>query len=306
MITTPRIPPEILEGLRHGNEHSLADLFRQYYDPLVEEAEESLGDYADAAPRIVERAFLRVWQERQMFETPAMLEMVIRSVVREAVLREQTRRASLRRMEAHQHVKLPTRPSAPRPGVAEAWADVERLLHPPKTDDPHSRVHVKFPSARRGRRVVPILGGIVAVALTVLGMLKLSEPNRDVSIARALAAPDARNILSAAGQIGSTTLSEGTTVKIAPMSRLRVAGGFSAELRGVELAGAASFAVPDIAGLALELRLPGTTVLANGARFDVRADSARPVAIRVREGSVAVRGASGERTLGAGEAAALV
>ena len=65
--TLPPVDRNVLNGLQLGDEGSLERIFRDQYSALVEEAKAELGEAA-AASRIVERVFLRVWQERASFD----------------------------------------------------------------------------------------------------------------------------------------------------------------------------------------------------------------------------------------------
>src|SRR5262245_961721 len=100
-MTAPtfRSDATVLDDLRKGDEKALERLFRGQYNNLVTAAKSELGDQAASAPRVVEKVFTRVWNERANFTTPEALDRFVQSTVHEAAVRERSRMGALKRME---------------------------------------------------------------------------------------------------------------------------------------------------------------------------------------------------------------
>jgi DNA-directed RNA polymerase specialized sigma24 family protein len=131
----PPIDQDVLVGLRHGDDRSLEQLFRDRYPTLVQEASTQLDDPA-AAPRVVERAFMRVWDERQSFETRQALESFLHTAVHDSAVRERKRLATLHRLEAGAHVQLnhQTKPAS----ADEAWSHLKAAIHAGDSPEAHA------------------------------------------------------------------------------------------------------------------------------------------------------------------------
>src|SRR5918996_491141 len=129
--TIPSVDRDALDRLKAGDEQALRRIFDDHYTTLTQEAATVLGDPA-AAPRAVENVFVRVWDERDDFESPEALEAFLHQATREAAARAQSRRASLHRFESHEgvHVSHGGAHARKEPATAgEAWSHVEHTIH---------------------------------------------------------------------------------------------------------------------------------------------------------------------------------
>jgi transmembrane sensor len=309
------IDHDVLTGFRAGDESSLERLFRERYPALTEEARSQFGDAAAGhAPRVVERAFVRAWEQRTRFETPEALDSFLHECVHEGVVRERSRIAGLHRIDGQGGRAAAHATRAPDAvPVDEAWKHVSTMLHPATANAAirhqaldESRHHAAEHLARTGKRrpiAVPLAIAAV-VGLAILGALWwVDRSSEDAAVSAALAAPDAAVISSGAGQIGSTTLRDGSTVKLGPDTKLTRSVSYGTNLRAVKLEGAASFQVAPGKVEPFAVRVRDHTIMATGTAFDVTAYPREPaVFVRVREGSVTLKVDGEPHPLSAGQA----
>jgi ferric-dicitrate binding protein FerR (iron transport regulator) len=310
----PPIDRAVLTGLHSGDEQALERVFRDHYAGLTSEARAELDDPV-SAPRIVERAFVRVWEERDRFQTPDDLESFLHRAVHEGAVRERSRQAALHRFEAFEgvHITKDTAVKEPPP-VGDAWAHVVSALHAPPPDAQavsHGRLdrsrhmaaeHVAA-VAKNPPWVVPVTLGAV-LAIIVFGSLWwVDRVSAEAAVDRALAASDVRVLSSKPGQRATLTLGDGSGVVLGADSKLYVPARFGADVRAVRLDGTATFNAASKSGDDFQVRAGNTTVTATGTEFGVSAypgDDA--VTVRVTEGQVAVKTAGDSRTVAAGSA----
>ena len=321
--TSQPIDRDVLTGFRAGDESSFERLFRERFVALTDEAKEQFGDTHGPAPKVVERAFVRAWEERSRFDTPESLEAFLHDTVHDQVVRERSRIAGLHRFEGHNALRGAA--AAPRNGAAraiesipldEAWKHVAAMVHAPvanaKTRSDaldHSRHEAAHHMADivkpRSIKLPLVIGGVIAAA--ILGGLYWVEGNSaEAGVSAALASPDARTVTSGAGQIGSTTLRDGSVAKVGPDTKLTISPSYGTNLRAVKLEGAASFQVRQGLEEPFAVKVRDVTIFATGTAFDVTAfQRDAHVVVRVREGSVAVHADGDPRTVSAGQAVAV-
>ena len=319
---TPKTAPvdrDVLAELRRGDEHALERIVRDRYATLTEEAKVELQDDAYAAPRVVEHVFLRVWAERSQFETPESFEEFLHTAVHQASVREKSRRAGLHRIEKHEGVKNVARPGMQQTADAgEAWAHVENAIH--ATDGRHTpdmdrkmadqtrheaAVHVAE-LARRPKLAMPIALGVLAVILVGAGIWALDRAGTAKAVDRSLAAPDARVVESRPGQIGNVTLDDGSTVKVGPSSKLRIAPKLAKDVAAYSLDGTGVFEVAPGLPRQFVVRARNTSVVATGTAFTIRAFPDEPeVIVRVTAGEVTVSSPKDSRTVAANQTVAV-
>ncbi len=199
----PPIDQDVLVGLRQGDDRALEQLFRDRYPGLLQEAARELEDAA-GAPRVVERAFLRVWDEREKFETRQSLDSFLRTAVHDSATRERKRLATLHRFEAGAHVNVSHQTTAPPPTADQAWSHLKTALHTGSADV-HAAARAQATHLQRhdaaehvasiGKRKVPwgMLAVGAGVALLVATPLWLAEQGgTDAAANRALASSNAR------------------------------------------------------------------------------------------------------------------
>jgi transmembrane sensor len=313
------IEGDVLTGFRAGDERSLERVFKQRFTELTDEAKQQFGETHGPAPKVVERAFVRAWEERARFETPESLESFLRDCVHEQVVRERSRIAALHRMDGHDSLRggLPrasTQHAIEPIPLEEAWKHVHAMLHPMSAEARHKALdqsrhetahHLADITKSRSLKMPLITAGVIAVAI-LGGLWWVDQNSADAAVSNALSSADARVIGSGAGQIGSTTLKDGTTAKVGPDTKLTISPTYGTNLRAVKLEGAASFAVQPVDKVPFAVRVRDVTIYATGTAFDVTAFPADPsIIVRVREGSVSVRGEGDPRDVKAGQAIAV-
>jgi transmembrane sensor len=139
-------------------------------------------------------------------------------------------------------------------------------------------------------------GGVVgAAAAAVLVLLILHVPQRAAPSSFSLQAGE---FVTGASETATAVLSDGTVVRLAPGSRLRIPG--AAGTREVVLDGQAYFAVTELPGHPFRVRTRAGGARVLGTRFEVRVlnDELRLI---VLEGRVALDAGGGEVEVGAGE-----
>ena len=296
----PPIDQDVLVGLRQGDDRALEQLFRDRYSGLVQEATTQLDDPA-GAPRVVERAFLRVWDERQTFETRQSLESFLHTAVHDGAIRERKRLATLHRLEdkAHVNVKHQAKPATPD----EAWSHLKAAIHTADSAEAHAATRAQVSNIYRhdaaehvasiGKRRIPwgMLAIGAGVAVLVAAPLWWAEKSgTEAAAIRALASPNARVVSTVTGQRGRVELLDGSLAALGADTKLVIAPDFGATVRAVKLEGASLFTANPAHKHEFMVRAGDASVTATGTKFGVYAYPADDmVIVGVREGSVRVK-----------------
>src|SRR3954465_11975363 len=197
-----------------ADENALHDAFLAEYPTLSAEATAELGSEAAAlTPKVVEGAFVRAWDARARFRTPAEVHAFLVEDVHHAAARALSRRSAAHRLsgggkqEAH---------AVQDETEEDAWKHIMHALHG-EAHSPqalaeaaaHSRheaaEHIKV-STRETPLWIPLLIGAV-VLMGLLGLAAyMTRLSTDAKFARALAQPDIKPIASITAQIGNVTL----------------------------------------------------------------------------------------------------
>jgi len=284
-------------GVALADEEALRQVFHLEYSALYAEARAELGDNARAlAPKVVEGAFVRAWDARARFRTPAEVHAFLVEDVHHAAARALSRRSAAHRLSGGGKQEAHTIQDE---SEEDAWKHIMHALHG-EAHSPqalaeaaaHSRheaaEHIKT-STRETPLWIPILFGAV-VLMALLGLAAyMTKMSTDAKFARALAQPDIKPIVSIAAQIGNVTLDDGSKVKLAPESKLLVPKGFGPEMRAVKLEGMAEFNVAPGIEQPFNVIAGNTSVVATGTVFTVRSYPGDPeVTVVVSNGSVKV------------------
>jgi transmembrane sensor len=288
--TSPVPSPMVLD------EDSLHRTFLEEYSALTAEARADLGDAVVLAPKVVEGAFVRAWDARERFKTPAEVHQFLVEDVHHAAARALSRRVAAKRFAGHEHAATHT---VAETTPEEAWAHILHALH----GEEHSpqalaaaaavsrhgaAEHISHVSDE-GSPWKAIMFGAVTLAVLFGVAAFLTRMSADAKYAKALNAPDVRVVSSTAARIGVVTLDDGSKVRFAPDTKITIPKDFGPEMRAVRLEGSAVFDVKQ--GLPKEFRVyAGDAIaVARGTSFTVRAypgDSG--VTVVTTEGTVAV------------------
>jgi ferric-dicitrate binding protein FerR (iron transport regulator) len=306
-------------GVALADEEALRQVFHLEYSALYAEARAELGENARAlAPKVVEGAFVRAWDARARFQTPAQVHAFLVEDVHHAAARALSRRSAAHRLSGGGKQEAHVVQDEPE---EEAWQHIMHALHgeqhsPQALADAaaHSRheaaEHIKV-STRETPLWIPILIGAV-VLMGLLGLAAyMTRLSTDAKFARALAQPDLQPVSTISAQIGNLTLGEGTRVKLAPESKLTVPKGFGPDMRAVKVEGMAEFKVAPGIEQPFNVLVGNTTVVATGTAFTVRnypGDSSVTVAVsegtvKVGKGKTATEVAAGSAVVATGTSA---
>lgn len=295
-----------------ADEHALHDVFVAEYPTLAAEARAELGaDAAALSPKVVEGAFVRAWDARARFQTPAQLHQFLIEDVHHAAARALSRRAAAHRFAGHDAPQ--TRHAAPASEVnlEQSWAHVQHALHG-EAHSPQALAEAAALSRHEAAghiadidRAVPVwkvAGVITVVAAGLFGAVALlNYLGADAKIATAVNATDVRVVTSLPAQVGVVTLDDGSTVRLAPESKLSIPKGFGPELRAVKLEGAGTFTVAPGQSQGFQVHSRDAIVVATGTAFTVRRYEGDEVtAVVVQEGTVDVRLGESAQSLAAG------
>jgi len=280
-----------------ADEESLHRTFLSEYDALTAEARADLGPEAVVlAPKVVEGAFVRLWDSRSRFRTPADVRAFLVEDVHHAAARALSRRMAARRLAGNEHADAH---AAHDTTPEESWKHIQRALHG-EVHSPQALAEAAAVSrhgaaehinvaTHEGNPWIPVaLGGAALAALLALAAW-MTHLSADAKYAKALNATDVRVVSSTSGRIGIVTLDDGTKVRFAPETKITIPKNFGPEMRAVRLEGSAVFEVAPGLEQQFHVFAKDVDVVAKGTSFTVRAyagDSA--VVVVINEGAVAV------------------
>ncbi len=307
-----------LEALRRGDEQAFERFFRSSYAGLLTEAKTQLGAEATGAGRVVERVFARIWQERQSFATPEALDSFVHGAMHDVAVRERSRMGALHRFEANERVHGGGAAKHADPTVDEAWTHVQHQIHAggagskeireqSRARGSHEAAAHMASIAKKRSWVLPVAGVVVTGAVIIGVISYLAKGSSNAALTNGLIASDAKNFTTGSAQISNIELNDGTKVKLAPESRLRVPQKFGNAIHGARIDGTAQFTAALQASNPLEIRAGRASIFLTSGVADVMTDSTRgTVVLRMREGDATVRLGNNEtRTVAAGSALAL-
>jgi DNA-directed RNA polymerase specialized sigma24 family protein len=301
-MTAPtfRSDPSVLDQLRKGDEKALERLFRGQYNNLVTAAKTELGDQASSAPRVVEKVFTRVWTERTNFTSPEALDKFVQSTVHEAAVRERSRLGALKRME---HGGGASGHKVAEPTVDDSWSRVSSSLkagsaeaevreHTGKYRSHDAAAHMRRVGPKKGAWIVPTIVLLVTAGAAWAGITFLARGGEEVVLTNALAQADVKVTTTAPGQTANMTLDDGSKLKLAPNSRVKIPTKFAQNgpVRGIRIDGTGQIVAPAGQTVPLEVRIGKSAVVTPGGTVDVKADSTNGLIMaRLRDGTATIR-----------------
>jgi transmembrane sensor len=200
--------------------------------------------------------------------------------------------------------------------MEQSWAHVVHALHG-EAHSPQALAQAAALSRHEAAEHIAVIEKgvpvwkVVAIIAVVVGALAgavalMNRIGADAKTAAAVNAGDVRIITSLPAQVGVVTLDDGSSVRLAPESKLSIPKGFGPDLRAVKLDGAATFSVAPGKG-SFQVHARDAIVVAKGTKFTVRGyDGDGGTTVVVEEGSVDVRHGEDTQPVAAGAALVVV
>jgi ferric-dicitrate binding protein FerR (iron transport regulator) len=296
------------------DEAALKRAFDANFAQCLASAKQQLGDAATLAPRVVETAFVNAWGARATLANDDQLKSVLSDEIRHGAARALSRRHSGARFGAvgGTHAKA-HEASADHESAAHVWDQVSRTLHgsgttaearkaTADTGRHEAAAHMRVMSKRPGW-VIPVVVGVVALALSVGGVLYVDRLGEDDAVLGIVANQSIQPIASSPGQIGTTKLGDGTGMRMGPDTKLYVPDGFGTKNRAVKVIGTAEFDVAKGQVLPFRVVANRNHFIATGTKFVINTftpDSSP--GILVQEGSVTIKTKTATTVANAGQA----
>jgi ferric-dicitrate binding protein FerR (iron transport regulator) len=290
-----------------ADEDALKRAFDLEFNAAIAEARSRLGDATSLAPRVVETAFVNVWQQRGSLTAHDQFKQVLLTEIHHGAARALSRRHAAGRfgggggsVARDEQTMTGTHPATADADPEAAWSRIARTIHGEgHTAEAHraaasatrhdAAVHMKE-VAKRPSWVIPVIILVVALVLAVWGVRALSNAGEDDAVASAVASPAIQPIASSSGQIGSVKLGDGTQMKLGPETKVYLPEQFPTKMRAIRVDGTASFDVAPNQTQPFRVVANHTHFIATGTKFAVSsypADSSAKVF--VQEGSVTVK-----------------
>jgi transmembrane sensor len=150
---------------------------------------------------------------------------------------------------------------------------------------PEFRRTEAIPLRRRWLIPMPALAAAALLAVGVASWMAYQNRPKD----QAAVVTPGRMLGTGVGVRDSMTLSDGTRVVIGPLSSVKVAAGYGATSREVEIRGDAWFDVVHDEARPFTVRAGDATIVDIGTKFAVRSDDPNGISVSVSEGSVSLR-----------------
>lgn len=293
-VTSHSIPADLVAGVRARDDQAIERGFHELFPSLIAQADADLHDKASAA-RVVEKAFLQIMSGDPPADAAAF-DQALSQAIHQAVVREQSRKAALHRFErnegvAHHAAHADTSDAASswrhivdtRSRAAAGHAPVDPALARHQTAS-----HLAVAGGRENKRwFIPLLIGILLIGGVGYGVTRMDLRPSEEFIVGQLNSPQAKTMGTRQGQVGNMSLADGSALKVAAGTQLKLNNNFAEKLRALLIKGGASITVaPD--KKPLEIRGKDIAISAKDGKVDVRADEDRPGLVRIVEGSPSI------------------
>lgn len=301
------------------DETALRRAFDAEFAGALAVAREKLKDAGALAPRVVETAFVNVWQQRDTLTSLQQFKQVLADEVTHGSARALSRRHAAQRFGGgasarDEQTMTGTHPAVPQADAEEAWSRITRTIrgegntaaaHKAAASAGRHEAAAHMKDLSKGRSWTgPIIVGVVALAVAIWGVTKLSSLGEDDAVAASVSAPNLQPVISSsAGQIGSLKLGDGTKASVGPESKIVVPDEFLTKSRAVRVEGTASFEVAPNAQFPFRVFANHVHFIATGTKFVVSAypeDSSAK--LLVQEGTVTVKAGKQSASVAAGQA----
>ena len=306
--TRTTTPTPVTGGSYLADESALKRAFDLEFNAAIAEARSKLGDATSLAPRVVETAFVNVWQQRGSLTAHDQFKNVLMTEIHHGAARALSRRHAAGRfgggasgsVARDEQTMTGTHPATADADPEAAWSRITRTIHGEgHTAEAHraaasatrhdAAAHMKG-VAKRPSWVIPVMIGVVALVAALWAVRALSNAGEDDAILASVGSPTIQPIASGSGQIGSVNLGDGTKTKLGPETKLYIPDGFPTKMRAIKIDGTASFDVAGGQPQPFRVVANRTHFIATGTKFAISsypADSSAKVL--VQEGSVTVK-----------------
>jgi ferric-dicitrate binding protein FerR (iron transport regulator) len=299
------------------NPDALHKVFDAEFQNLLTQARQELGDAISLAPRVAEGAFVRAWDARGRLTSQEQLKQFLRDDVKAASARALARRAAIATSDGGEQISLKTAEHVAASQAVDpkvSWSHVIAAIHlDPKAAQAEKMTAEELRAETAGRldhatkasisAKTALAIGAAIVIVAVAGVMWANRMSSELAIASAMNSTDGRVTASPFGQIGRITLQDGSTVTLAPDSKLFVPSVFNEKIRPVKVDGSAAFEVAK-GDNDFRVYARNAIITATGTKFVTAirwADTA--VVVKSLEGSVDVRVDKGaSQSVGAGKA----
>lgn len=295
---------KLTPGTYLSDENAFRQAFDAEFSAALADAKSQLGEAATMAPRVVETAFVNVWQQRANLTSHEQFKKTLADEVHHGAARALSRRAAAHRFGGSnardEHTMTGTHPATANGDAEEAWSRITRTI---KGEGHTAAAHREAASAtrhdaaahmkdvaKRPSWVVPVIIGVVALIGALFLVKKLDVMGEDDATLAAVDSPGIQPIASSAGQIGSLNLGDGSKMRIGPETKVYIPDGFATKIRALRVEGTASFEVAPNQPMPFRVVANRTHFIATGTKFVVSAypdDSAAK--LFVEEGTVTVK-----------------
>jgi ferric-dicitrate binding protein FerR (iron transport regulator) len=299
------------------DETALRRAFDAEFAGAMAAASEKLKDATALAPRVVETAFVNVWQQRESLTSLQQFKQVLADEINHGVARALSRRHAAHRFGGSaprdEQTMTGTHAASPQADIEEAWSRITRTI---RGEGNTGAAHKAAASAGRHEAAShmkdvaksrswagPIAIGAVALAVAIGGVTYLSRLGEDDAVMASVASPNIQPIAASAGQIGSVNLGDGSKMRLGPETKVFIPDGFPTKIRAIRVDGTAAFDVAPNQVLPFRVIANHTQFVATGTKFAISSyleDSAAKVL--VQEGSVTVKAGKQSNVVAAGQA----
>lgn len=299
---TPLTPASYL-----ADENALRRAFDLEFNGAIAEARSKLGEATSLAPRVVETAFVNVWQQRATLTAHDQFKNVLTTEIHHGAARALSRRHAAGRFGSSagaaardEQTMTGTHAATADADPEAAWSRITRTIQGEgHTAEAHraaanagrhdAAAHMKD-VAKRPSWVMPVVIGVVALVAAVWGVRALSNAGEDDAISSAVTSPSIQPIASSSGQIGSVNLGDGTKMRLGPETKVYLPDQFPTKMRAIRVDGTASFEVAPGQEQPFHVVANHTHFVATGTKFAISAYPTDSNAkVLVQEGTVTVK-----------------
>jgi ferric-dicitrate binding protein FerR (iron transport regulator) len=282
-----------------ADEAALKRVFDAEFDGSLAAAKSQLGDAQNLAPRVLETAFLNLWNQRATIATQAQLKAALTEEVRHGSARALSRRASAGRFAGGKQSSTGQHAVA-EASKADVWSRVENGLKGPGTAahaaaadaGRHEAAKQMKTMAKRPSWIIPVTIGVIALGISLAGMFYVDRLGEDDATISEVNNAGIQPLASSVGQIGNILLGDSSKMRVGPETKIYIPDHFPEKVHALKVDGTAAFEVAPVkqGGLPFRIVAKKVHVIATGTSFAVSAyQSDSGVAVLVKEGTVTIK-----------------